>query len=228
MEKKLSIIIPIYNEENLVEKSLPPVFNLPINKEVVVVDDGSSDNSYNILKSLQKKYSFKLIKKEINEGKGRAVKTGLNNISGNYFIVSDADLEYSPKDIVFLFNKVIELNQKKLAIYGSRFINNKNISFHYLVNSFLTKITNLLYSSKLTDMETCFKLIPTEALDIINLDGKRFEIEPEITAKLLKAGYKIKEFPISYNRRNYKEGKKIKPKDGLLAIKTLIREKFKQ
>ena len=111
-------------------------------------------------------------------------------------------------------------------IYGSRFLARRTISFHYLVNNFLTQLTNWLFASQLTDMETCFKLIPATALKNINLSGKRFEIEPEITAQLLKAGYQIKEFPINYFRRGYKEGKKIKARDGLLAIKTLIKERL--
>jgi glycosyltransferase involved in cell wall biosynthesis len=226
---KLSIIVPVYNEENLVLLSLPPIFNLPINKEVLVIDDGSSDHTLKILEDLKKEYKFKLIAQKVNQGKGAAIKKGLENINGDYFIICDADLEYDPQDIITLFNKIQKYRlDKKVVIYGSRFKNKPSLSFHYLVNTFLTKLTNLLFFSHLTDMETCFKLVPKEALLEITLSGKRFEFEPEITSQLLKKGYKIKEIPISYNRRSYKEGKKITAKDGFLAIKTLIRERFKQ
>jgi len=226
---KLSIIVPVYNEENLVLLSLPPIFNLPINKEVLVIDDGSSDHTLKILEDLKKEYKFKLIAQKVNQGKGAAIKKGLENISGDYFIICDADLEYDPQDIVSLFSEIENNEQnKKTVIYGSRFKNKPSLSFHYLVNTFLTKLTNLLFFSHLTDMETCFKLVPKEALLEITLSGKRFEFEPEITSQLLKKGYKIKEIPISYNRRSYKEGKKITAKDGFLAVKTLIKERFKK
>jgi glycosyltransferase involved in cell wall biosynthesis len=226
---KLSIIVPVYNEENLVLLSLPPIFNLPINKEVLVIDDGSSDHTLKILEDLKKEYEFKLITQKVNQGKGAAIKKGLENINGDYFIICDADLEYDPQDIITLFNKIQKYKlDKKVVIYGSRFKNKPSLSFHYLVNTFLTKLTNLLFFSHLTDMETCFKLVPKEALLEITLSGKRFEFEPEITSQLLKKGYKIKEIPISYNRRSYKEGKKITAKDGFLAVKTLIRERFKK
>ena len=230
MSKLLSIVIPVYNEERIVNTSLPPIFSLAINKEVVVINDGSSDNTLNILKNLKKEYSFNLINQEVNSGKGAAVKLGLKDIQGDYFIICDADLEYNPQDIIFLFEEIkkiyLDKPNEKIAIYGSRFLNKPVWSFHYLINKFLTLLTNCLFNGQLTDMETCFKLIPKEALENINLSGRRFEIEPEITAKLLKNGYKIIERPISYNGRNYLEGKKIKARDGLLAIQTLFTERF--
>lgn len=230
MSKLLSIIIPVYNEEKIISTSLPEIFTLDINKEVIIVNDGSSDDTLDILNELNKKYQFVLIDQKNNYGKGAAVKTGLKNIKGDYFIVCDADLEYSPLDIVFLFEEIEKLNQddpaKKIAVYGSRFLDKHSLSFHYSVNRFLTSLTNLLFGSHLTDMETCFKLIPKEALKDIELEGGRFEIEPEITAKLLKNGYQIIERSISYNRRSYAEGKKIKARDGLLAVKTLFIEKL--
>lgn len=224
---KLSIIVPVFNEEHLITKSLPAICGLDLEKEVIVVDDGSSDKTPELLLDLQKNFNFTLISQKPNQGKGAAVKRGLEEISGDYFIVCDADLEYEPQDIVSLFKAATsETAQQTVAIYGSRFQNNQPVSFHYFVNRFLTSLTNLLFSSKLTDMETCFKLIPRSALNHIRLDGKRFEIEPEITARLLKHGYKIKELPISYNRRSYNEGKKITPKDGFLAVMTLFKEKL--
>lgn len=222
----LSIIVPIYNEETIIRASLPKIFNLGIRKEVIVIDDGSSDNTLRILEELQSNYKFTLLHQAVNQGKGEAVKRGLKNINGDYFIVCDADLEYSPTDIISLFKEILKTNDEKTAIYGSRFLNHRPHSFHYFINNFLTRLTNWLFKGNLTDMETCFKLVPTQALTQIKLAGKRFEIEVEISAQLLKLGYNIKELPISYNRRNYQAGKKIKARDGLLAIKTLLVEKL--
>ncbi len=224
----LSIIIPIYNEENVVADSLPAIFNLSIDKEVVVVNDGSTDDTLTILEELNKKYQFKLIDQRINQGKGAAVKRGLEEINSDYFIVCDADLEYNPQEIINLLEFIRKENNDSLVVYGSRFLNHKPKTFHYLVNKFLTTLTNILFGGQLTDMETCFKLIPASALEKIKLSGKRFEIEPEITAQLLKNNYQIKELQISYDRRGYKDGKKITPKDGVLAVKTLIKERFKK
>lgn len=223
---KLSIIVPIYNEENLVEESLPAIFSLPMNKEVIIINDGSNDKTPSILERLKDIYEFKLIHQTSNQGKGAAVKRGLEEITGDYFIICDADLEYDPTDISRLFEETKTLESKTTVIYGSRFFSRPNLSFHYLVNFFLTFLTNSFFGCKLTDMETCFKLIPSSALNHISLSGKRFEIEPEITARLLKSGYVIKEFPISYNRRGYKDGKKITAKDGFLAVITLFKERF--
>jgi glycosyltransferase involved in cell wall biosynthesis len=226
MVNKLSIIVPVYNEEKLIPTSLPEIFKLAINKEVIVVDDGSSDKSLEILKGLKPQYEFLLISQEKNQGKGAAVKRGLEEISGDYFIICDADLEYDPQDIVSLYSKIAFLSPETV-IYGSRFKNRFQFSFHYFVNRFLTLLTNILFNSRLTDMETCFKLVPAQALKQIKLSGQRFEIEPEITARLLKANYKIVEFPISYTRRTYLEGKKITALDGWLAVKTLFKERLK-
>lgn len=224
----LSIIIPVYNEEKLVTEALMPVFLLPLDKEVIVVNDGSSDNTKQILENLKLNYDFRLLNQNGNQGKGAAIKRALPEISGKYFIIYDADGEYNPQDIIRLLNKASSQPTEKIAIYGSRFLNSPKISFHYLINHFLSALTNFLFSSQLTDMETCFKLVPQEALSEINLSGRRFEIEPEITAQLLKANYRIIEIPISYQRRSYEAGKKIKARDGLLAVKTLLSEKFKK
>lgn len=226
----LSIIVPVFNEERIIRNSLPRVFNLDIDKEVIVINDGSSDQTLNILKDLQKEYSFTLINKEVNSGKGNSIKLALENIQGEFFIVCDADLEYDSQDIIPLFEEIKQRYQdnpqEKIAVYGSRFLNKKNFSPHRLVNSLLTAITNILFGCHLTDMETCFKLVPQKALKNISIAGNRFEIEPEITAKLIKDGYKIIELPINYSPRWYQDGKKIKARDGLLAIKTLFSERF--
>lgn len=228
MKNLLSIIVPVYNEENLISISLPQILALQINKEVIVVDDGSTDKTAEMLKNLSKNYDFNLIFQKKNQGKGAAIKKGLERATGDYFIICDADLEYDPQDISSLFKNIQELSKdkKKVAVYGSRFLENKKISFHFLVNRFLTSLNNILFNSRLTDMETCFKLVPKEALKEINLSGKRFEFEPELTAQLLKNNYTIIEFPIKYKRRSYREGKKITARDGFLAISTMLKERF--
>lgn len=236
MNPVLSIIIPIYNEGRLVARSLPPIFNLAIAKQVIIVNDGSTDETCKILNSLKSKYDFTLINQEFNQGKGLAIRRGLKEVRADYFIIYDADSEYNANDVAIMFEyitqeksgqAIIKDNKsKKFALYGSRFLKKPKLSFHYIVNYFLTKLTNLLFSSSLTDMETCLKMIPTSALNEIKISGKRFEIEPIITAQLLKNNYVIKEFPVSYNRRGYKEGKKIKAKDGLIAVLTLFKERF--
>lgn len=226
MSKLLSIIVPVYNEESLIAKSLPPILELALNKEVIVIDDGSDDTTPVILKELRARNNFTLIRQEKNQGKGAAVKKGLTASRGDYFIICDADLEYNPQDIPLLLTTATTAPENT-AIYGSRFQSGAKISIHYLANRFLTALTNLLFGGQLTDMETCFKLIPSAALTKLNLRGQGFEIEPEISAQLLKAGYNILEIPISYRRRSYREGKKITARDGVLAVKTLIKERLR-
>jgi len=240
MNPTLSIVIPVYNEEKIITSSLPPIFDLAIPKEVIVINDGSSDRTGVILSELQTKYDFKLINQPINRGKGAAIRRGLEEINGDYFIICDADAEYEAADIAMMFEEIKKsateigaaenspINPEKSALYGSRFLDKPGLSFHRLVNGFLTVLTNILFNSRLTDMETCFKMIPTAALKEIKLSGERFEIEPIITTQLLKNGYVIKEVPIGYSRRGYKDGKKISPRDGLIAVSTLFRERFKR
>lgn len=225
MDTRLSIIIPIYNEEKIAAASLPLIFDLNINKEVIVVNDGSSDKTPAILRELKSRYDFNLINQPTNRGKGAAIRRGLEEIKGDYFIICDADAEYEAADIIKMFEE-IKKTSEKYALYGSRFLKQPGFSFHRSVNGFLTVLTNILFGSKLTDMETCFKMIPANALKEIRLSGERFEIEPIITAQLLKNGYEIREIPINYHRRGYKDGKKISPRDGLIAILTLFKEKF--
>lgn len=226
-EKLLSIIVPVYNEEKILAQNLPPILNLPIHKEVLVINDGSTDQSAAVLHQLAANYSFRLLNLQPNQGKGEAVKKALAEIKGDYFIVCDADGEYAPSDIIRLLAVLKESTKEKTAVYGSRWLGKNSTGWHYAVNRFLTGLTNWLFSGQLTDMETCFKLIPAAALKAdLRLSGGRFEIEPEISAQLLKAGYEIKEIPISYTKRSWKEGKKIKPRDGFLAIVALFKEKL--
>lgn len=230
--KKLSIIIPVFNEEKTIGEILRKVLSvkLPtgIQKEIIVVDDGSIDSSKFKVQSVKCK-EIKLISYEKNEGKGAAIRTGIKNSSGDFIIIQDADLEYDPKDYIKLLNPILQ--KKTKVVFGSRLINyplkllgrNKTVlPLHLIANRFLTGLVNTLYGSSLTDMETCYKLFTKEVLSKINLVSNRFEIEPEITIKILKAGYDIFEVPIKVKPRTYAEGKKIGFRDGLKAIWTLL------
>lgn len=227
---KLSIIIPIFNEEKTVDKILKKVaaVKLPgIKKEIIVIDDGSTDNTREVLSK------FQILKHTKNLGKGAAIRTGIKHSTGDLIIIQDADLEYDPAYIPALLKPI--LNKQTNIVYGSRLVNyplklwgkNKTVlPSHLIANKFLTGLTNLLFNSKLTDMETCYKVFKKTCLDGISLKCKGFEFEPEITAKFLKKGYKILEIPIIAKPRTYKEGKKINFWDGILAIWTILKYKF--
>lgn len=237
---KLSIIIPVYNEEKTVTKLLKKVLEVKLPKgmkrEIVVVDDGSKDSSKLKVKNAKLQYNIKelkLIEHKTNKGKGAAIRTGIKNSTGDLLIIQDADLEYDPKDYISLLEPV--LSGKAEVVYGSRLkkyplriVGSKRtpLVLHYLGNKFLTLVTNLLYCSNLTDMETCYKLFKKSALKGIEIKSNRFEFEPEITAKLLKKGVKIYEVPISVKPRGYDEGKKITWKDGFFAVWTLVKYRF--
>ena len=231
---KLSVIIPVYNEENTVEKLLWRVLSEKTPKEIIVVDDGSKDKTRQILSEVQKQNKIvKVILHSQNQGKGAAIRTGIACSKGDVLIIQDADLEYDPNDYQKLLAPILEGESQ--VVYGTRL---KEIKFklfgdgrtplplHYLMNRFLSMLTNILYGSKLTDMETCYKMMTREVYQGLNLVSNRFEIEPEITAKILKRGYKIIEVPIKTKPRGYKEGKKIKAKDALIAVLTLFKYFF--
>ena len=232
---KLSIIVPVFNEEKTILQAIDRVIEAKIpdfEKEIIVVDDGSTDGTINELKKA--KGNIKIIYHKVNQGKGAAVKTGMKNATGDYIIIQDADLEYNPKQIKILTEKVIKKNAK--VVYGTRLNRMPHLDkeeskhlfiFHYLGNRFLSLITSLLYGQWITDMETCYKLFPKSALANIKLNARGFEFEPEITAKLLKKGYKILEIQISTKPRGYDEGKKLNTvKDGLKALWSLIKYRF--
>jgi len=228
--KTISIIVPVYNEEKTAEKIIEKLkdIELPLEKEIIVVDDGSTDNSSIILKKIK---DIILLKNDHNMGKGAAIKTGLNAAKGDIIMVQDADLEYNPEDITDLIAPIIE--KKCKVIYGSRFLkkgnNNWKIPSHYIGNKLLSFTTNLLYGCKITDMETCYKIFSRDVMEKIKktgLNAEGFEFEPEITAKALKLGYKITELPISFNPRGFNEGKKINWKDGFIAIYYLFYYRF--
>lgn len=229
--QKLSIIVPVFNEENTILNILDRVkkantFNLK--KEVIVVDDCSNDGTRNELKTIKDK-SIKIFYHNKNMGKGASIRTALKNVTGEIILIQDADLEYDPKEYEKLLEPIIE--KKAVVVYGSR-LNaiRKNLKkmykIHYIGNIFLTLITNLLYGAKITDMETCYKVFRKEAIKNINLNAKRFDFEPEVTAKILKKGYKIHEIPINFFGRRFNEGKKITWIDGIKAVYYLIKYRF--
>lgn len=223
---KLSVIIPVYNEKNTVLKILERVKKIPEVYELVVIEDGSTDGTREILEKVRD-HQIRILYNRGNLGKGSSVLKGVAEAKGNFVVIQDGDLEYDPGDYKKLLQPVLE-NQAKI-VYGSRFLKNKNLKmvwWIYLGNRFLTAATNVLFGSQLTDMTTCYKLIHKEILDKLNLSSKRFEIDLELTAAFLKKGYKIVEVPITYNGRNYQEGKKITWLDGVRDIILLFRYRF--
>ncbi|HSX09862.1 MAG TPA: glycosyltransferase family 2 protein [Candidatus Saccharimonadales bacterium] len=234
--KKLSIIIPVYNEEKTVAKLLKKVLSqkLPVRQiEYIVVDDGSTDSSIKKIKGLKSR-RIKLLLHKKNAGKGAAVRTGIKNAKGDYIVIQDADLEYNPSDIKRL---LIALEEKgKPVVYGTRLKRLPNFKedertpvffFHYFGNKLLSLATSLLYFNWITDMECCYKLFPRSAVNNMQLHARGFEFEPEITAKLLKRGYKITEVAITTKPRGYDEGKKLYAiKDGTKALLTLLKYRF--
>jgi glycosyltransferase involved in cell wall biosynthesis len=225
--KLLSVVIPVYNEKGTIEEIVRRVEAIDsIPKELILVDDGSKDGTREILANLAKQKPYlKVILKELNEGKGAALREGFKHSTGDYVIVQDADLEYDPND----YKKLIAaIDGEESVVYGSRFSGNyKDMTgMHYLGNKVLTIITNILYGVKLTDMETCYKLVPGGLIRSMTITSNRFDFEPEITSKLLKSKKKIIEVPINYVGRNWQDGKKITWKDGLHAVKTLLKYRF--
>jgi len=225
---KLSIIIPCYNEKNTIGEILNKIDELKLNKEVIVVNDGSTDGSQEELENLQKKFNFKVLHHKKNLGKSEAIKTALNFISGDFVIIQDADLEYSPSDYQNLLNFALKENAQ--VVYGSRRFTSQNKQssslLYYLGGIFLTWLTNILYGTRITDVTTCYKLFKAELIKNIQLKSKRFEFCGEITAKIAKKGIKISEVSIKYFPRNRKEGKKLKWQDGLKIAWTLIKYRF--
>lgn len=232
----LSIIIPVYNEEKTITQVLQKVANVKLHckKELIIVDDGSTDGTPEQIKAFLNKSSrnCRYIRHKRNIGKGSAIKSGIENATGDFVLIQDADLEYDPNEIEKLISPVMmswtKTGPKKIAVYGTRFANrNIEISPLYLLgNKFLTFITNILFGIKLTDMETGYKLLPLTFLRKVTFSSHHFEIEPEITAKLVKNNYSIIEVPISYRSRTHLAGKKITALDAYEAVKTLIYHRF--
>ena len=237
--KTLNIIIPVYNEEKTIEDIIKKVqsinLNFDIKKELIIVNDGSSDSSDKILKKIVRGYNNIIyIKHQRNKGKGAAIRTALANCNGNIILIQDSDLEYNPEDYNNLLKPIME--NKASVVYGSRFINTKLKLFgkdktlhisHYFGNKFLTFVTGLFYNKKITDMETGYKVFKSNIIKNIKLEANRFEIEPEITSKILKSKHSIYGIPISFNPRKFEEGKKISWKDGIKALYYLLKYRIK-
>jgi glycosyltransferase involved in cell wall biosynthesis len=224
---KLSVLIPVYNEASTLKEIVERVMKVNLDKELILVNDASNDATPQIVEELHKKYPHLVIlHHEQNLGKGSAIRSALSKATGDYVIIQDADLEYDPEDYHKLLEPVHRF--KAEAVYGSRFKGiHKNMFFwHFLGNKFLSLTTNLLYNTTLSDMETCYKLVKIDLLKKITLKSRRFEFEPEITAKLLKQKVRIFEVPISYAGREYEEGKKITWRDGFSALWTLLKYRF--
>lgn len=227
--KKISIIIPVYNEKNTIFAILDEVEKTDfcsLEKEIILIDDCSTDGSSDILDGLKNKY--KILHHSVNVGKGAAIRTGITAATGDIIVIQDADLEYSPKDYPALIKPLIAGEAD--VVYGSRFLSassSKNYMIaNYIGNKVLTIFTNILFGSKLTDMETCYKVFKSEFIKGINIKSNRFDFEPEITAKVLKQKIKIKELPIAYDARAMHEGKKITWVDGIHAILALLKFRF--
>ena len=221
----ISLIIPIFNEADHLERFLTLIdgLKLPVEKELVFVEDCSRDSSFDILSSFKFKSKFKILKHETNRGKGAALRTGIDAASGDIIGVQDADFEYDPNEIPSLVQPL--LDGRADAVFGSRFKANSvqvHRTLHYLVNRFLTVMSNLMSGLYLSDMETCYKFFQADIIKNMVLTSDRFGFEPEVTAKVGKLKVRVMELPISYFPRNYIEGKKITWMDGIAALRHIV------
>lgn len=224
---KLSVIIPVYNEVESIQVILKRVQAQKLANEIIVVDDGSKDGTRDVLKKLDGKGGVRVILHEQNKGKGAAVRTGMAAAKGEVLLIQDADLEYDPRD----YPQLLEPIKEGVAdvVYGSRFLGGRHrvaMFWHMVANRLLTFITNFLYNTILTDMETGYKVFRREILNGMVLRANSFDFEPEFTAKILKRNYRIFEVPITFNPRDYSQGKKIKLHDAFEAVWTLIKYRF--
>ena len=227
--ERISVLIPVYNEERTILELIRRVraVELPFQREIVVVDDGSTDGTREALaQEAEGARDLKVIYHAVNRGKGAAVRTALTAATGDVLIIQDADLEYDPRDYPTLLRPIIE--GRSQVVYGSRFLGEHKAMYfwHAVGNRFLTLVTNLLYDTTLTDMETGYKVFTAEVARQLRLRSDRWGFDPEITAQILKRGYRIYEVPIAYNGREYWEGKKITWRDGITVLVTLLRCRF--
>jgi glycosyltransferase involved in cell wall biosynthesis len=220
---KISVVIPVYNERDTIRELIKRVQEVSFEKEIIVVDDFSTDGTREILKEMRGD-NLKILFHDKNKGKGATLKTGFQEVTGDIVIIQDADLEYNPQEYKILIQPILE--GKADAVYGSRFLacpHRVLLFWHYVGNKFLTTLSNIFTNLNLTDMETCYKVFKASLLKKMEIKSKRFGFEPEITAKLAKLKCRIYEVPISYSGRDYSEGKKINWKDGIAAFFWIIR-----
>jgi glycosyltransferase involved in cell wall biosynthesis len=222
----VSVVMPAYNEQDTIEEIVGRVLAVPVRIELIVVDDGSKDRTREILSALAARHGFKLIFQERNQGKGAAIRRGFAEVSGDIVLIQDADLEYSPEEYPELLELICD--GRADVVYGSRFLGRHRVFLftHYLGNRLLTLLTNVLYNTMLSDMETCYKVMRTEVLRSMTLKSDSFGIEPELTAKIFKRGYRVYEVPITYDGRGYEQGKKITWRDGFTALWVLLKYRF--
>ena len=223
---KLSVAIPVYNEEKTLQEIVERVQATPYEKEILLVDDCSRDRSPEIIKELSQRYdNVRAFRHEVNQGKGAALGTALKNFAGDVFLIQDADLEYDPSDYGALLKPI--LAGKADVVYGSRFLGGPygrvHLYWHYLGNRLLTTVSNVFTNLNLTDMETCYKVFRREVAQKLDIQSRTFAVEPEITAKIAKMRVRIYEVPISYSGRDYSEGKKIGLKDAFIAVWAIVR-----
>lgn len=223
-EFKLSVVIPVFNEERTLEDIVRQVRAVDINKEIILVDDGSTDGSRQIIEKLAEMPDVHAYFHDRNQGKGAAVRTAIQHVTGDAVLIQDADLEYDPRDYPVLLQPFLEGTAQ--VVYGSRFLGGPRramMFWHMIANKLLTLATNILYDTILSDMETCYKLFDVNVIRSIPLHARGFELEPEVTAKVLKRKHRIYEVPIRYAGREYHEGKKIKGSDAFKAMWTLFK-----
>jgi glycosyltransferase involved in cell wall biosynthesis len=223
--RQLSVLIPVYNEVSTLQQLVDRLDSVefPIDVEFVLVDDGSTDGTHDLLRRFQSRRHCKVLFHPVNRGKAAAIRTAIEHASGDVFVIQDADLEYDPTELPALLEPI--LRGEADVVYGSRFkgVVEDMAPSHLLGNRFLTWLTNRVYGTQLTDMETCYKMALAEVYRAFTIEGSRFELEPEITAKILRQGRRIVEVPISFHGRSHNEGKKISWRDGFGAVRTLLR-----
>ena len=222
----LSVVMPAYNEQATIEEIVRRVLAVPLRIELIIVDDGSTDGTRDILAGLANELPIKVFLQPRNAGKGAALRRGFQEVTGDLVVIQDADLEYSPEEFPDLISLICE--GRADVVYGSRFLGRHRVFMftHYAGNRFLTLVANVLYNTMLTDMETCYKVMRTEVLRSMTLESDGFGIEPELTAKIFKRHYRVYEVPITYDGRNYDEGKKITWRDGFVALWVLLKYRF--